>query len=91
MNDFIRDLYHYCSEQPDPPRTRKQQKISEKILRLEDELKQQVGLDLLTRYQCAVDEFYDFQFNEAFLHGIRFGAQFMLSVFPQSSNTSSTP
>jgi len=91
VNDFIRNLCFHCTERMELPKDRTTSTASEQILQLEAEIQHKVGYDLLNRYQCAVDEFYAHQFDEAFLRGMRFGTQFMLSVFPQSSDTTSTP
>lgn len=90
MNDFIRDLCFYYTERMDTPKSQPYQKALEEVLQLEEEIKNQVGHELLDRYQCVVDDLYDVQFDEIFLRGIQFGVQFMLAVFPQSSNTTST-
>jgi len=91
MNQLIRDLCFFCAEHMEVPKDQNYQKALDEVLSLEEEIKQQIGYELLTQYQCTVDKLYNFESDEIFLKGMRFGAQLMAAIFPQSSDITSTP
>ena len=91
MNQLIRDLCFFCTEHMEVPKDHNYQKTLDEVLSLEEKLKEQIGYELLTQYQCTVDKLYDFESDAIFLKGMRLGAQLMAAIFPQSSDTTSTP
>lgn len=46
----------------------------------EAEVKEKIGLNLLSQYQCALHDAFDWKKFEIFACGLRFGTRFMLEV-----------
>lgn len=90
MNRFLNDLSFHCTERMAPPNSPEYQKAAEKMLQLDEELQNHMGWDFSEQYHCVADNIQNFQMDEVFLQGVKFGVQFMLMVFPpyDSSNTS---
>lgn len=86
--EFIRDLYFYCTENPifsqDKPQT-------ERFFQLEREFINGMGYDFVMGYQAAADELHAKEFEAAFLSGLQFAARFMLTVFPPQTSSPSAP
>lgn len=79
--DFLNDLYCYCTEQMEPPpHDPERQKAVNEFLTLEEAIQAALGHDFLTRYQWAEFQANSWQERAAFLQGLRFGARFMLTV-----------
>ena len=49
-------------------------------MKLEEEVKEKIGLDLLSQYQRAQDAAFGWEREAVFACGLHFGARFMLEV-----------
>lgn len=81
MNDFINDLYNSFLEEIQVPTGDPEHKQAvQAYMELEKEVKEKIGLDLLSQYQRARHLAFDWENTAIFSCGLRFGAQFMLEV-----------
>ena len=81
MNDFLTNLYNYISE--DMPSLRKDPEYERAVqayMKIEEEVKEKTGAELLDRYQQAENEIFHLRNLEILRHSLRFGAQFALEV-----------
>ena len=81
MNDFINNLYSTLVEtirtpQGDP----EYERAVQAYMKLEDEVKEKIGLDLLSQYQRAQDAAFGWEREAVFACGLHFGVRFMLEV-----------
>lgn len=85
MNDFLTDLFDRTTEEIRPPLGDPEHKRAVKAyMDLEEEVKEKIGLDLLSQYQRAHSDAFDWEKSAIFTCGLRFGARFMLEVLRQS-------
>lgn len=80
--DFLSDLCAYCTEDIALPQEPKQHDI---FFELEQEFSSHMGYDFVMQYQAAAGEIYAKEFDAAFLQGLRFAAQFILTALPPQS------
>ena len=81
MNDFLTDLYDRTTEEIRPPRGDSEyDRAVKEYMELEEEVKEKIGLDLLSQYQRAQDAAFGWDKRAIFACGLHFGAQFMLEV-----------
>ena len=81
MNDFINNLYSTLVEtirtpQGDP----EYERAVQAYMKLEEEVKEKIGSDLLYRYQCAEDDISRRRNIAVFAQTLRFSHRFMLEV-----------
>ncbi len=75
--DFISKLCSHCTEDLMFTQDMKQSKY---FAQLEQEFINGMGYNFVMRYQQAAGEVYAMEFEAAFLQGLQFAAQFMLTV-----------
>lgn len=81
MNDLLNDLYHTLIEDIHPPKGEPDyEQAIQAYMELEAEVKEKLGLDLLTRYNCAHNDAFGWEKIAIFQCGLHFGAQFLLEV-----------
>ena len=81
MDDFIHDLYHMLTEGIQVPTgDPEHERAVQAYMELEEEVKEKIGLDLLSRYQRANYLAHSWEDVAAFSCGLRFGARFVLEV-----------
>ncbi|NBI11136.1 hypothetical protein D1641_14115 [Colidextribacter sp. OB.20] len=81
MNDFIADLYYILTEEIQVPTGDPEYKRAvQAYMELEEEVKEKIGLDLLSQYQRAHYLAHSWEDVAAFSCGLRFGARFVLEV-----------
>lgn len=81
MNDFLTDLYNYISEHtPSLKDDQGYQHAVQEYMKLEGEVKEKIGGDLLYRYQCAEDDISRRRNIAVFVQTLRFGHSFMQEV-----------
>ncbi len=81
MNDVISKLYHRLIEEIQvPTEDPEYERAVQAYLELEEEVKEKIGLDLLSQYQRAQHIAFGWENAAIFSCGLRFGAQFMLEV-----------
>ena len=81
MNDVISKLYHRLIEEIQvPTEDPEYERAVQAYLELEEEVKEKIGLDLLSQYQRAQHIAFAWENAAIFSCGLRFGAQFMLEV-----------
>ena len=81
MNDFLNDLYCAFLEDIRPPKGDPEyEQAIQTYMKLEAEVKEKLGPDLLSRYQRAHSDTFEWEKTAIFTSGLRFGAQFMLEV-----------
>lgn len=88
---FISDLYESLAASLQSPNTPEQRAAGKTLLELDIQFVETMGYDFVMRYQSACDQAFAWEPEAAFAAGLRFGAQFMLSVLPYSSNSVSAP
>ena len=85
MTDFLTHLLDWTTEEIRPPLGDPEYKRAVKVyVDLEEEVKEKIGLDLLSQYQRAHSDAFDWEKSAIFTCGLRFGARFMLEVLGQS-------
>ena len=87
MQHFLSDLCFYYTEQTEAPDTPNQRQASERFTRLEQTFIAQMGYDFAAEYQKAAYEVSKWEFDAAFLKGLQFGVQFMLTALPPQSSS----
>ena len=81
MDDFIHDLYHMLTEGIQVPTgDPEHERAVQAYMELEEEVKEKIGLDLLSRYQRANYLAHSWEDVAAFSCGLRFGARFVLET-----------
>ena len=81
MSDFLNDLYCDLIESLRTPRGDPEYERAVKAyMELEEEVKEKIGLDLLSQYQRAHSDAFDWEKAAIFTRGLRFGARFTLEV-----------
>ena len=81
MTDYLNDLYCAFIQDIRPPKGDPEyEQAIQTYMHLEEEVKEKLGLDLLTQYQRAHNDAFQWEKDEIFTCGLRFGAQFMLAV-----------
>ena len=79
MDDFIHDLYHMLTEGIQVPTgDPEHERAVQAYMELEEEVKEKIGLDLLSRYQRAHYLAHSWEDVAAFSCGLRFGARFVM-------------
>ena len=86
-NDFLFDLYSYCMESVPCPESPAIKRAQEEWETLEKKLVQTMGLRFADHYQDSLFRANAWQEKAAFLEGLRFGVNLMLTVFPYSSSS----
>jgi len=86
--DFISKLCSHCTEDLVFMQDVKQ---SNYFAQLEQEFISGMGYDFVMQYQAAAGEIHAQEFEAAFLKGLQFSAQFMLTVLPPQSSRPSAP
>ena len=86
-NDFLSDLCFRCTESISCPTDRAQKQAQKEYEALEQKLIQTMGLRFVDRYQNALLRTRAWEDDAVFLAGLRFGVNFMLTLFPYSSNS----
>lgn len=82
--DFLSDLCAYCTEDIALPQDTKQYEI---FFQLEQEFISHMGYDFVMQYQAAAGETHAKEFDAAFLQGLRFAIQFILTALPPQSSS----
>ncbi len=81
MDDFIHDLYHMLTEGIQVPTgDPEHERAVQAYMELEEEVKEKIGLDLLSQYQRAHYLAHSWEDVAAFSCGLRFGARFVLET-----------
>ena len=81
MDDFIHDLYHMLTEGIQVPTgDPEHERAVQAYMELEEEVKEKIGLDLLSRYQRANYLAHSWEDVAAFSCGLRVGARFVLET-----------
>ena len=86
-NDFLFDLYSHCMASvtwPEDPEIKRAQTVWEA---LDQKFTQTMGALFARQYQEAQYNAGAWQEEAAFLQGLRFGVNLMLTVFPYSSSS----
>ena len=90
-NDFLSDLCFYCTDSISRPEDEEQKQALAEYETLEQELIQAMGMDFVDRYLNARLRARAWEHDAIFLAGLRFGVNFMLTLFPYSSNSTWVP
>ena len=81
MNDFLTSLFDQIIEEIRPPKGDPEyERAVQAYMELEEEVKEKIGLDLLSQYQRAHSDAFDWEKAAIFTRGLRFGARFTLEV-----------
>lgn len=81
MADFLSDLYNYISEDTLPLRKDPEyERAVQAYMKIETEVKEKIGGELLGRYQQAENEVFYLRNLEVLRHSLSFGAHFALEV-----------
>lgn len=81
MNDFLADLYNYISEHtPSLRDDQEYQRAVQAYMKLEEEVKEKIGDDLLYRYQCAEADVSHRQDVAVMAQTLRFSHRFLLDI-----------
>lgn len=85
MQDFLDDLLFYCTQKSCPPYHDPQyQARFDAVNQLEDQIQAALGNDFLIRYDLAYHQYREWECQDIFLQGLRFGVQFAMTVLGQS-------
>ena len=87
-NQFLSDLCFYCMQSVSRPQNPEFDHAQETFLQLEKKFLQTMGYRFVNKYQMAQLHATAWQEDTAFLEGLRFGVNLMLTVFPYSSSSS---
>lgn len=90
-NDFLSDLCWYCTQDAPYPTDPEFEKTMAEFLTLEEECRRVMGGGFTDRYEAARIDAYEWQEEDVFLRGLRFGVNLMLDVRPYHSNSTSAP
>lgn len=81
MDDFLFDLYWFCTENIRPPElTPERRAARERLEDLERRLREHMGSDFLFAYEDALHQYNRWVEPEIFWAGLRFGARFQLEA-----------
>lgn len=81
MTDFLTDLYlSFLEDIQVPSGDPEHEQAVQAYMELEAEVKEKIGLDLLSQYQRAQHIAFGWENAAIFSCGLHFGAQFMLEV-----------
>jgi len=81
MNDCIAELYDYICEETNFGRDDPEyQRFVQAYMEIEDEVKEKIGVDLLTKYQSAEHDLIRRQDLAVFTQTLRCGHRFMLEL-----------
>ena len=81
MQDFLSDLLSYCTEHSHPPFDNPQYQADfAAVHKLELQIQSVLGDDFLTRYEQASYQYREWECQDIFLQGLRFGVQFAFAV-----------
>lgn len=87
MNQFLDDLEFFCTESLKPPAGLEYQSALNVICSVEPQLEAALGREALRQYSDAVYRVHHWELLQTFRAGLRFGADFVLTVWGQSSQT----
>ena len=90
-DDFLSDLYFYCTESLTPPDGPEERKLRRELGEMEQELTRAMGFSFLSRYQQAMLRSTAWEGEAAFLSGLRLGVRVMLAALPYSAQSAPSP
>jgi len=91
QNRSLSDLFSMLMETMRPPDTPERRAAGKRFAELEKQFLETMGYDLVMEYQTVCDQLSSWEKEAAFLAGLRFSAQYMLSVLPYSSDPAAAP
>ena len=89
MEQFLYDLYFFCTEAAAPPKDPEYDASLDALCALEEQIKQALGKDFYRQYDEAAYQLRELESLESFRAGLRFGADFALTVWGHSSQAAS--
>lgn len=81
MQDFLSDLLSYCTEHSHPPCDDPQYQADFAAFnQLDIQIQAALGDDFLTRYEQLSHQYREWEYQDIFLQGLRFGIHFAFAV-----------
>jgi hypothetical protein len=89
MSQFLDDLHFFCTADTPPPSDPEYRAAMKALCDIEEQIEKRMGKDFFLRYDEVSHQAQMWQLWESFRAGLRFGANFILEVWGQSSQAAS--